>query len=66
MAQRDDERSDYTESSQDRGNTGAGREANPDTRVDRQAHVQHARRGQAQSPVEETLDQPEKKQEGHS
>jgi len=27
---------------------------------------QHARRGQAQSPVEDTLNQPERKREGHS
>ena len=33
--------------------------------VSREESVQHARRGQAESPRERTLNQPEKKKEGH-
>ena len=33
--------------------------------TDRGEFPQHARRGQAQSPVEDTLNQPEHKREGH-
>lgn len=35
------------------------------SRTDRGEFPQHARRGQAQSPVEETPNQPERKREGH-
>jgi len=35
------------------------------SRTDQGEFPQHARKGQAQSPVEETLNQPEPKREGH-
>ena len=47
------------------GHAGAPLSA-PGARTDQGEFPQHARRGQAQSPVEDTLNQPERKREGHS
>ncbi len=51
----------------DTGNTGSPGQpvSAAGDRTDQGEFPQHARRGQAQSPVEETPNQPERKREGH-
>jgi hypothetical protein len=55
------------QASNQRGDRPAGEAPVGDTRPDTDlTHAQHARRGQAESPRELNLNQPEKKKEGHN